>query len=94
MNHVFRYRIYPTKKQTVTLEQMLQNHCDIYNAALQERREAYQHSGVTIQHKEPLTSQGINVAAKSGLNKSVLDARWSTLTQMIRYKAESASTFF
>ena len=49
MNRVFRYRIYPTRKQTMLLEQMLQDHCDLYNAALQERREAYRHSGVRIQ---------------------------------------------
>ena len=30
--------------------------------------------------------------AKIGLNKSILDAGWSTLAQMIQYKAESTGT--
>jgi len=37
----FRYRIYPTKRQTETLNQQLAICCEIYNAALQERREAW-----------------------------------------------------
>ena len=52
MNRVFRYRTYPTRKQAVLLEQMLQDHYDIYNAALQERREVWQHSGVRVQYKD------------------------------------------
>ena len=48
MARVFRYRIYPTRKQTVLLGQMLQDYCDLYNAALQERRDAYQYSGVRV----------------------------------------------
>lgn len=41
MNRVFRYRLYPTARQTVALGQMLRDHCTMYNAALQERRDAY-----------------------------------------------------
>ncbi len=47
MNRVFRYRIYPTAKQAVSLEQMLRDHCDLYNAALQERRDAWRHPSKT-----------------------------------------------
>ena len=41
MNRVFRYRLYPTARQTVALGEMLRDHCTMYNAALQERRDAY-----------------------------------------------------
>ena len=44
---VFRYRLYPTARQTDALGQMLRDHCTMYNAALQERRDAHsrrQHS--------------------------------------------------
>ena len=41
MNRVFRYRLYPTARQTVALGEMLRDHCTMYNAAMQERRDAY-----------------------------------------------------
>ena len=47
MNRVFRYRLYPTSRQQTSLGEMLRDHCRLYNAALQERRDAYrmcQHS--------------------------------------------------
>jgi putative transposase len=33
---------------------------------------------------------GSNVAAKAGLNRSILDAGWGQLTRLLAYKAESA----
>ena len=35
---------------------------------------------------------GANVAQKSGLNRSILDAGWGVLQDMLIYKAESAGT--
>jgi putative transposase len=40
-NKTFHYRIYLTKKQTTTLTSWLALLCETYNAALQERRDAY-----------------------------------------------------
>ncbi len=37
----FKYRIYPTKRQVATLEGQLAICCELYNAALQERRDAW-----------------------------------------------------
>ncbi|MCP9494857.1 MAG: transposase [Pyrinomonadaceae bacterium MAG19_C2-C3] len=37
----FKYRIYPTKKQTALLESTLSYCTELYNAALQERRDAW-----------------------------------------------------
>jgi putative transposase len=48
MNRVFRYRLYPTAKQSDTLRLMLEDHCSLYNAALQERRDAYRHPSKTL----------------------------------------------
>lgn len=50
MNRVFRYRLYPTTKQAGLLEAMLGDHCDLSNAALQERREAYVTAGRTVRY--------------------------------------------
>lgn len=37
----FKYRIYPTKRQAQTLNDQLAICCELYNAALQERRDAW-----------------------------------------------------
>src|SRR6266568_2134355 len=46
----YKYRIYPTKKQIGTLEWTLRRCKELYNAALQERREAYQLCGVSVSY--------------------------------------------
>lgn len=50
MNRVFRYRLYPTSRQHTALGEMLRDHCDIYNAALQERRDAYRMCGTSVRY--------------------------------------------
>ena len=41
MRKNFKYRLYPTGAQTVALDGQLSEACRLYNAALQERRDAY-----------------------------------------------------
>jgi len=48
----YRYRIYPTKKQTRLLSQWLALCCEVYNAALQERRDAYRMAGVSLSYAQ------------------------------------------
>src|SRR5438128_2108234 len=48
MKKAYRYRIYPTKKQEHILNAQLALCCELYNAALQERRDAYRMCGQTI----------------------------------------------
>lgn len=43
----YRFQARPTSKQQASLIAMLGDHCDLYNAALQERRDAYRHSSQT-----------------------------------------------
>jgi putative transposase len=40
-----KYRLYPTHKQARTLQWTLARCCELYNAALQERREMYKYTG-------------------------------------------------
>jgi putative transposase len=47
MRRSFKFRLRPTAKQEVALVAMLGAHCDLYNAALQERRDAYRHVSKT-----------------------------------------------
>lgn len=45
---VYRYRLYPTRVQEQTLHRTLELLRELYNAALQERKDAYRRLGVTI----------------------------------------------
>jgi putative transposase len=46
----YKFRIYPTKKQIRTLEWTLRRCKEMYNAALQERRDAYQLCGISVSY--------------------------------------------
>jgi putative transposase len=48
----YRYRLYPTRRQEDLLRQMLWDHHELYNAALQERREAWKVHGVRVTHRD------------------------------------------
>ncbi|MEU7170299.1 transposase [Micromonospora tulbaghiae] len=45
---MYSFRLYPTSRQRDALTAMLAAHCELHNAALQERRDAYRKAGVTI----------------------------------------------
>ncbi len=48
MRRVYRYRLYPTRAQDAALRGTLGICCEVYNAALQERRDAYAKQGVSV----------------------------------------------
>ncbi|MFN3428496.1 MAG: RNA-guided endonuclease InsQ/TnpB family protein [Candidatus Sericytochromatia bacterium] len=48
MRKTFRYRLYPTKEQASALSVQLHEACTLYNAALQERRDAWKLAGKSI----------------------------------------------
>jgi len=48
MKKSFRYRLYPTKKQQRHLNEWLALCCEVYNAALDERKSAYRMAGLSI----------------------------------------------
>ncbi|MGH9837684.1 MAG: RNA-guided endonuclease InsQ/TnpB family protein [Blastocatellia bacterium] len=50
MRTAFKYRLYPTKKQAEFLDGQLAEACRLYNAALQERRDAYSINRVSINY--------------------------------------------
>jgi putative transposase len=52
MNKTFQYRLYPTRKQTTTFIAWLKLCCETYNAALQERRDAYRMVGRSISYSQ------------------------------------------
>lgn len=50
MRKSYKYRLYPTRKQTAALETQLEEARILYNAALQERRDAYQTAGISLNY--------------------------------------------
>lgn len=46
------FRLYPTPKQKSILEEWLGLHRELYNAALQERRDAYQKCGISLSYND------------------------------------------
>ena len=50
MRKAYKYRLSPTGAQQRALETQLGEACRLYNAALQERRDAYQRSGISLNY--------------------------------------------
>src|SRR5690348_17120968 len=50
MLKVYKYRLYPTKKQEQALQWILDRCRELYNAALSERRDAYKYAGKSISY--------------------------------------------
>src|SRR6266702_1073728 len=48
----YLFRLYPTRKQTRTLEVWLGLCCEVYNAALDERKSAYRMAGVSLCYED------------------------------------------
>ncbi|MFF4619348.1 RNA-guided endonuclease InsQ/TnpB family protein [Nonomuraea jabiensis] len=52
MRRSFKFLLRPTSKQSVTLAACLEDHRQLYNAALEHRRTAYCKAGVTVRYGE------------------------------------------
>src|SRR5215467_6983047 len=50
MRRSYKYRLYPARSQAVALNAMLGAFCDLYNAGLQQRIEAYQRQRKSLRY--------------------------------------------
>ncbi len=48
MHRVYRYRLYPTRRQREALDAQLRCACALYNAALEQRRDAWRRCGTSV----------------------------------------------
>jgi putative transposase len=48
----YQYRLYPTQKQERTLEHWLVLRCQLYNAALDERKSAYRMASASLSYED------------------------------------------
>ncbi len=52
MRRTYRYRLYPTRDQAQALDHQLGQACDLYNAALQHRRDGYREHGRRVRYHD------------------------------------------
>ncbi|MGH3555713.1 MAG: RNA-guided endonuclease InsQ/TnpB family protein, partial [Mycobacterium sp.] len=50
MRRAYVFRLRPTARQHIALAACVESHCELYNAALQERRDAWSHSKTCINY--------------------------------------------
>jgi putative transposase len=73
LNRTFKYRLYPTRQQTQRFEQTLAVCQELYNAALQERRDAWKCSRLSVRFAQPSEQlPAIKVAHSAGVYAQVL----------------------
>jgi len=72
VRRAYKFRLRPTVKQDQALAACLDDHREMYNAALQERRDAWRKRGVTIRY-------GDQSAQLKDIRRGDLDGqgRWS-----------------
>ncbi len=89
MRKTYKYRLYPTLIQTEALEVQLGEACRLYNAALQERRDAYQQSGVSLTYYDQANQlKAIRTAGDVGL------ANFSACQDVLRRVEKTFKAFF
>ena len=59
MLKAYKYRLYPSRKQTEKLQWTLDRTRELYNAALQERKEAYESVRRNIGYYDPETRKQV-----------------------------------
>ena len=89
MRKMMQYRLYPTTAQTLALETQLAEACRLYNAALQERRDAYQRGGLSLTYYDQANQlKDIRTAGDLGL------ANFSASQDVLRRVDKTFKAFF
>jgi putative transposase len=89
MRKTFKYRLYPTGNQAQALDHQLSEACRLYNAALQERRDAYQSAGRSLSYYDQANQlKEIRAEGDSGL------ANFSCSQDVLRRVDKTFKAFF
>ncbi len=89
MKQAFLYRLFPTKHQEATLRTQLALCCELYNAGLEERREAYRIGGKSI----TFTGQSAQLPAIKELRPEY-EAIYSQVLQDVLHRLDKAFQAF
>src|SRR5690242_559113 len=86
----YKYRLSPTTKQVGKLEWMLRRCKELYNAALQERRDAYQMCGVSVSYR----MQADQLPAIKRLREEYRDIHSQVLQDVLQRLDKAFQAFF
>ncbi|MBO0796286.1 MAG: helix-turn-helix domain-containing protein, partial [Ktedonobacteraceae bacterium] len=86
----YKFRLYPTKKQVGKLEWMMRRCKELYNAALQERRDAYKMCGVSISYR----MQADQLPAIKKLREEYCDLHSQVLQDVLKRLDKAFQAFF
>lgn len=86
----YKYRIYPNRAQVVGMTDMLGSFCDLYNACLQQRIEAYQRQGKTLNFYD----QANELKAVRAVDERLAGYSFSAEQQVVRRLDKAFKAFF
>ena len=90
MLYSYAYRLYPNRQQTLALERLLELHRELYNAALEERREAWRRSRVSLNYFD----QANQLKAIRTMRPDVAALNYSACQQTLRRLHKAYQAFF
>ena len=83
MRRAYKLRAYPTRPQEGRAVRLLADHCDLYNAALAERREAWRRCNVSVAYGEQSAQlKEIRAADPGGQGRHSFTAQQQTLRRL------------
>jgi putative transposase len=83
MRRAYKLRAYPTRPQEGRAGRLLRDHCDLFNAALQERREAWRMRRVSISYSDQSAQlREIRAADPDGQGRHSFTAQQQTLRRL------------
>jgi putative transposase len=83
MRRAFKFRAYPTDPQEGRAARLLADHCDLYNAALEERREAWRMRRASVSYgMQSAQLKDIRLADPQGQGRHSFTAQQQTLRQL------------
>src|SRR4029453_17643951 len=83
MRRSYKFRAYPTRPQEGRSIRLLHDHCDLYNAALEERRDAWRMCQVFINYRGQSTQlRSIREADPGGQGRHSFTAQQQTLRRL------------
>jgi putative transposase len=91
MIKAFKYRLYPTRKQSYSLALQLGAHCYLYNQALEERKETYEKTSKGVTYSAQATRLLPKLRRES---ETVTLCNYSSLQQTLRRLDKAFKAFF
>lgn len=87
---VYKYRIYPSKRQAETLNEHLALCCELYNAALQERRDAWKIERKSIAYFD----QTLQLTQIKDIRTDISEINWGVLENVLKRVDLAFKAFF